>query len=55
MIYKGLPKSTCLVLCGKIRSDWGPHITFTSRAIRANIFGGPIAEHRPFDPSINDS
>ncbi len=50
MIYKGLSKSTCLVLCGKIRSDWGPHITFTSRAIRANTFGGPIAEHRPFDP-----
>ena len=40
MISKGLPKSTGLVLYSKIRSDWGPHITFTSRAVRANTSGG---------------
>src|SRR6266571_357645 len=31
MICKGLPESTYLVLCGKMRSNWGPHITFTSQ------------------------
>ena len=40
MISKGLPKSTGLVLYSKIQSDLGPHITFTSRAVRANTSGG---------------
>src|SRR5713101_8209318 len=31
MIYKGLLRSTCLVLCGKIRPCGATYITFTSR------------------------
>src|SRR6266568_8394743 len=31
MTCKGLPEATSLVLYGKMRSDRGPHITFTSR------------------------
>ena len=36
MIYKALPKSIYLVLCSKMRFNWGSHITFTSQIARPN-------------------
>ncbi len=35
MIYKGLLGSIGLFLCGRMRSDHGPHITFPSRTVRS--------------------
>ena len=55
MICKGLPKSTCLVLCRKIRSDWGQHVTFYITGCSSEYFREIACGKSALERLINNS